>query len=185
MTPDFFPRALLGYAPALVLGAGASLVPARGNNWIGLAVLALSVPASPYLCAALPSVSFTLIALSALRLLAPGPRVRFGCAPLAAPVLAACLLYATALGWGAYDPYDLGFRARPLLAVLAVFGVVLAATGESAALALLAADLLAYAGGLYANLWDALIDPVLVLLAVTTLAARGWRLWVRGGAPAP
>ena len=42
-------------------------------------------------------------------------------------------------------------------------------------LLILALDLLAYAGGLFANLWSALIDPLLVLLAAL-VAVRGWVL---------
>jgi hypothetical protein len=105
-----------------------------------------------------------------LRLFAPNVRLRVGRAVLVALVAGAGVFYALALGFGPYDPYDLGFQARPLLAGLAVVGASLAMAGARAALALLAGDLLAYATGLYANLWDALFDPLLVAVAAAVLA---------------
>jgi hypothetical protein len=42
-------------------------------------------------------------------------------------------------------------------------------------LLILALDLAAYAGGLFANLWDALFDPLLVLLALA-LVVRQWAI---------
>lgn len=166
---------VLTFAPALALGAAATFLPLRRARWIGVVVCVAGLIAAPFLNAALPGPSFPLISLSALRLLAPDCSVRVGTFALAALVVASFLFYALALGVGPYDPYDLGFQARPLVVGLAGLGLILAATGERAALALLTGALLAYAGGLYANLWDAVIDPVLVLLALVTLAARVWR----------
>jgi len=165
---------ILSFAPALALGAAVSLLPLRGARWIGLAVCAAGAAGAPYLAAALPSLSFPLIALSVLRLLAPSVRARVGGAALVALAAAGCLLYATTLV-GPYDPYALGYQARPLIAALALAGAMLAAAGEVAALLLLSGALLAYAAGLYANLWDALIDPALVVVALVTLAGRAWR----------
>jgi hypothetical protein len=176
MTPGLLPalglESLLGAAPALVLGAGAASIPLHGRRWLGLAAFAAGLAAAPWLNAALPVLSFTLIALSALRLFAPDVKFRVGTGVLAALVPSACLFYAMALGWGPFDPYDLGFQARELVVALAALGLILAAAGEGAALTLLAASLLAYAAGLYANLWDALIDPVLILLALAALMSR-------------
>jgi hypothetical protein len=167
--------AVLSLAPALALGAAATFLPLRRARWIGLAVCAAGLGAAPWLAAALPSLSVPLVALSALRLFAPEVSARVGSAALAALVVAACVFYALALGVGPYDPYDLGFQARPLVAAVAALGVGLAVAGEGAALALLSGALMAYAAGLYANLWDALVDPVLVLVTVVTLVARAWR----------
>jgi hypothetical protein len=171
VTPAFLQDAL-AFAPALLPAAAASCLPLRGGRWIGLAVLAAGLGLAPYLSAAMPFVSFTLIQLCALRLLAPNSLLRIASPALAALVLTASVLYLLTLGIGPCDPYDLGFQARPLLMALALAGLILALSGEGAALALLAGDLLAYAAGLYANLWDALLDPLLVVLAIGVLAAR-------------
>jgi hypothetical protein len=160
------------FAPALALGAAASLLPLCRARWIGFGVCVLGLLAAPWLAAGLPCLSFPLIALSVLRLLAPKISLRVGTGALAALVVAACLFYALALGVGPYDPYNLGFQARPLVAALAGVGLVLAWAGERAALILLSGALLAYAAGFYVNLWDALIDPVLLLLAAVVLTTR-------------
>ncbi|MCW2274453.1 hypothetical protein GJ654_08825 [Rhodoblastus acidophilus] len=165
---------VLALGPALALGAAATFLPVRRARWIGFCVCVAGLFAAPWLAAALPSVSFPLIALSALRLLAPEISLPIGRVTLAALVGAGCLFYALALGLGPYDPYTLGFQARPLVAALAGVGMILVVTGERAALILLSGTLLAYAAGVYANLWDALIDPVLVLLAAVVLATRVW-----------
>ena len=38
---------------------------------------------------------------------------------------------------------------------------------------ILAIDLLAYASGVFANLWDVLLDPLLVLLALAIVTRHG------------
>jgi hypothetical protein len=163
------------FAPALALGAAASFLPLPRARWIGFGVFFLGLLAAPWLAAALPSLSFPLIALSVVRLIAPEIPMRVGTPTLAALVVVALLFHAMAtLGLGTYDPYTLGFQARPLVAALAGVGLVFARTGERAALILLSGALLAYAAGFYANLWDALFDPVLVLLAMAALAMRFW-----------
>lgn len=165
----------LRFAPALALGAAASYAPFAGRRWLGLAVVLAGVVAAPWLDAALPTVSFTLIQIAALRLLAPKLPVRVGTVALAGLAVAGSAYFAAALGLGPYDPYDAGFHPRALLAVVALVGLGASFAGERAALALLAGDLLAYALGLYANLLDAFVDPILILLVLVILAARRWR----------
>jgi hypothetical protein len=168
-------RAMTPFAPALALGAAATFLPFPRARWIGFGVCFLGLLGTPWLAAALPSLSFPLIAMSVVRLIAPEISLRVGTPTLAAVVVLACLFYALALGVGSFDPYNLGFQARPLVVALAGVGLILAWTGERAALFLLSGALLAYAAGVYANLWDALIDPILVLLTAVVLAARVWR----------
>lgn len=83
----------------------------------------------------------------------------------------AAVFYPLALGWGAFDPYGLGYRPWPLLLALLPLAAGLAWRRQDAWLLVLGVDLLAYATGLFGNLWDALIDPLLVLLALARLAA--------------
>lgn len=173
MTLEWVQEALR-FAPALALGAAASLAPVAGR-WLGFAVFFAGVLALPYLAAAAPGLSFTLIQLAALRLLAPRVRLRIATAALVVMALAGPAYFAAALGLGPTDPYDFGFHPRMLLGVVGLLGLGLAFAGERAALALLTGDLLAYALGFYANLLDALIDPVLILLVFIALGARAWR----------
>ncbi len=81
------------------------------------------------------------------------------------------MFYALALGIGPFDPFDIGYRPRPLLIGLALLGVVLAALGKKEIVVVLAIDIFAYAAGLFDNLWNALFDPVLVV-AATLQATR-------------
>ena len=62
-----------------------------------------------------------------------------------------------------------------MLAPLLAVGLALGWKRQTLWLLILALDLLAYAGGLFANLWSALIDPLLVLLAAL-VAVRAWVL---------
>ncbi len=162
---------LMHYAPAAVLGAALSLIPIRGRRWVGLAGLLAGIFAAPYLLAALPAASFTLIQIALYRL-AFLRALRVGSGVLALLALGGLAFEAAALGLGPIDPYDFGFHPRGLLAVLTLLGGFWAWRGERAALALLGADLLAYGAGLYDNLFDALFDPVLILLALAVLGLR-------------
>jgi hypothetical protein len=81
--------------------------------------------------------------------------------------------YATALGLGAFDPYALGYQPWAPLALLVPVGIALCWKRQDVWLLILTLDLAAYAGGLFANLWDALFDPLLVLLALIVVS-RPW-----------
>jgi hypothetical protein len=88
-------------------------------------------------------------------------------------LLLALPLYAGIAGWLPLDAYALGYRPLPLLAALLPVGLALWWRRRDDWLLLIAIDLAAYAGGLYANLWDALLDPLLALLAGAVLIRRG------------
>lgn len=108
---------LMHYAPAAVLGAALSLIPIRGRRWVGLAGLLAGIFAAPYLLAALPAASFTLIQIALYRL-AFLRALRVGSGVLALLALGGLAFEAAALGLGPIDPYDFGFHPRGLLAVL-------------------------------------------------------------------
>ena len=84
------------------------------------------------------------------------------------------MLYPLSLGLGPFDPFDLGYRPLPLLLLLAPLGFWLAWRRQDAALTLLGFDLLAYASGLFDNLWNACMDPLLVVVSILALL-RGLR----------
>jgi hypothetical protein len=63
----------------------------------------------------------------------------------------------------------MGFQPQPLLAALVPVAGWLAWRRQEAWLMVLGLDLFAYAGGLFANLWDAFLDPVLLVVAAVAL----------------
>lgn len=162
-------------AHALVFGALAALLPLgtlRPRAALAATAVALLVGIAPFMLAVFGPPSLTLLLLALLQLAQRTP------SPLsyrAALCLLACAipLLLTALGWGPLDLHALGYRPWPAVAALLPLGLVLWWKRLDAWLIILALDLLAYAGGVFANLWDALLDPLLILLA-TAVAARQW-----------
>lgn len=88
-------------------------------------------------------------------------------------LLFSLLFYAATLGWGSFDPYALGYQPRILLFVLIPLGGLLWLNKVNIWLGVLAIDLLGYASGLFPNLWDALFDLLLVLIALIVVG-RQW-----------
>lgn len=95
----------------------------------------------------------------------------------------AMVLYPMALGIGNYDTYAIGFRPWVLLTLVAVLGVL--ATQRQYWLS--ATTLALVLGGYWfkvldsQNLWDYLLDPILVIFAVTYLIRYAYpvRIWQR------
>jgi hypothetical protein len=116
----------------------------------------------------------TLVALAVLQLAdkTPSPlsyRPALGLLAFALP------FYAASLGLGSFDPYALGYQPTLLLAALLPLGLALWWKRRDLWLAILAIDLAGYASGVFANLWDVLLDPLLVLLALI-LVLRQWAI---------
>lgn len=99
---------------------------------------------------------------------------------------AALLLYPSALGWGDWDAYRLGWGTPGMLLVLLVLSLVCWLRGLRLLPMLVAAALLAWSAGLLesSNLWDYLMDPWLSMAAlvycakaviVKLLKLSGWR----------
>lgn len=82
-------------------------------------------------------------------------------------VLAAVLLYPTALGWGDFDAYRPGWGSPAMLAGLLVLSVAGWLLNFRLLPLLIAAAMLAWVAGLMesANLWDYLMDPWLAVTA--------------------
>lgn len=103
-----------------------------------------------------------------------------GATPLLTPRVATGLLgwaavfYPTALGFGPVDPYALGYAAWPVAVLTLPLAALAWQQRRPAWLVVLGIDLLGYASGCFGNLWDALADPVLILLALI-VAAVDWR----------
>lgn len=162
-------------AHALVFGALAALLPLgplRPRAALAATASALLVGIAPFMLAIFGPPSLTLLLLALLQLANRTP------SPLSYRPALCLLAFATpflltALGWGAVDPHALGYRPAPLVAALLPLGLVLWWKRLDTWLLILALDLLAYGGGVFANLWDALLDPLLILLAATVVA-RQW-----------
>lgn len=120
--------------------------------------------------------SFTLVQLALLRLLQLPPPAAPGRWPGSLLCLAALGFYATALGLGSIDPYAWGLPTHPLqkllLLALLLLALRLYLQRQSGWLWILSLDLMAYTLGLYGNLWDALFDPLLVLLLAWAMAPK-------------
>lgn len=161
-------------AHAVIFGALAALVPLgdlRARVALAASTLALLVGIAPGMHAYFGTPSLTLLVLAVLQLAGKTPsplnyRPALGLLAFAVP------FYAASLGFGSFDPYTLGYQPAPLLAALLPIGLALWWKRLDVWLAILAIDLAGYASGVFANLWDVLLDPLLVLLALIVVARQ-------------
>jgi ABC-type amino acid transport system permease subunit len=155
-------------AHALIFGALTALAPLgdmRARVALAATTLALVVGIAPGMHAFFGTPSLTLLALAVLQLADKTPSP-LGYRPALGLLAFAMPFYAASLGLGSFDPYALGYQPALLLAVLLPLGLALWWKRQDVWLATLAADLAGYASGVFANLWDVLLDPLLVLLAL-------------------
>ena len=153
------PRRLAGLVLPLCLAA---LIPFDG-------VSAIMVSRSLWGDPSITSLQLLVIALA-------GARPAALCQDWLPPALIAATgsaFYALALGSGPFDPYRYGYQPVILVVLLALAALYLWRRGQSLWLWLLVIDLLAFALGLpeSTNLWDTLLDPLLIL-ACGVLAVR-------------
>jgi hypothetical protein len=154
-------------AHGLIFGALASLLPLgilRPKAALTATLIALIAGIAPVMHAVFGTPSVTLLMLAILQLPAR-PITPLGYHGALGLLAFAALFYPAALGWGNFDPYVLGYQPWILLGLLAPLGIVLWLRRMHAWLLILAANLAAYASGIFANLWDVLLDPLLVFLA--------------------
>lgn len=162
-------------AHGLIFGALAALLPfgaLRARVALAATTLAMLVGIAPAMHGAFGPPSPTLLALAVLQL-AGRPRSPLDARAALAVLLLAGPLYAGTAGWLPFDAYALGYQPWPLLGALLVAGLALWRLGRDDWLLLIALGLAAYGGGLFANLWDALLDPLLALLAGAVLIRHG------------
>ena len=141
---------------------------------VGLAAtaLALLVGIAPLLHGWFGPPSLTLLQLALLQL--AGRSSPLSLRPAGGLLVCIVGVYGLALvGSAPFDPYRLGFQPSALLAALLAVGLLLYWRRRYDWLLILAVDLFAYAAGLFANLWDALLDPLLGLLALGVVARHG------------
>jgi len=162
---------------ALCIAAVATLIPGRmwhRRLWAGLALAASLIPlpggdsAAMWLHALIgtPSATLFMLALLACLGLRPG---RLEMPVRIAFLLIALEFYVLALGVGQLDVYGVGYRSGLLIVALFPVGLWLFHRRRSSWLMILTAALLSYAVGIHANLWDALFDPLVCVLALLSL----------------
>lgn len=161
-------------AHGLLFGALAALLPLgelRPRAALAATAIALIAGIAPVMHGFFGAPSLTLLQLALLQLAnrTPSP---FGVRQAGGLLLCALPFYLTTGGWGPFDPYGLGYQPWALLAALVPLAGALAWRGQSVWLWILAIDLAGFACGLFANLWDALFDPLLALLALIMVGRR-------------
>lgn len=164
-------------AHALIFGALAAwlpLGPLRARAALAATAVALIGGIAPLLHGSFGAPSLTLLQLALLQLAGRTPSP-LGWRPALGLLLFALLFYPLALGWGSFDPYTLGYQPAALLAALLPLAGVLWWRRRDDWLLILSIDLAAYAGGLFDNLWDALVDPLLILLALVVVGRQAVR----------
>jgi hypothetical protein len=164
--------ALYGFlAHGIVFGAIIMLLP-FGDRRLMIALAAIPVALATGIAAFMHGVagapSLTLLALAVWQLAAIKPAPLTYRPALILPVLA-IPFYAMALGLGPLDPYASGYHPLPLLAASLPLAALLWWRRLDYWLLILALDLAGYASGLFANLWDALFDPLLVFVALAVV----------------
>lgn len=165
-------------AHGVIFGALVTLLPLgelRPRAALAATTIALLAGIAPWLNASFgpPSIPLLMVAIYALQPKRTSPMDQ---ASSLALLLAGLAIYGS-LPLSGIDFYALGLQPRPLLAALLPIGIILWLRQRNDWLLILSLALLAYATGLFPNLWQALIDPLLLLLALVQIVRRqtiGW-----------
>ena len=148
------------------------VVVVAGFALLWLPVGAAQLPVLAFVRGVSSDLSMTLVALACLglgRCLSglPDMAQRERLALHMALVVAAAVLYPTALGWGDWDAYQPGWGSLGMLGILLMLSLAFWISGLRLLPALVGLALLAWSLGLMesGNLWDYLLDPWLAVLA--------------------
>lgn len=149
----------------------------RQKAALAATALALLAGIAPLMHGTFGTPSLTLLQLALLQLAGRTPSP-FSFRPACGLLLFAALFYPAALGLGGFDPYAIGYQPWPLLVALIPLAAILWWRRLDSWLLILALDLAGYASGVFANLWDVLFDPLLVLLALAIVCRQGLRRFI-------
>jgi hypothetical protein len=166
---------------SLIVGAFVSMMPIPARRPAGVLAGVVSLFTLAPAIAGLvgpPSVTLTQIAL--LQLCGQQQLIAKETTAAALLVIIALIFYPLALGLGPFDPFDMGYRPKLILLAIVPIGIALIISRKHVLLSIGAVDLLAYALGLFDNLWNVFFDPVLVFVCcVHLLKVAGRRLICR------
>jgi len=164
-------------AHGLIFGALVVLLPLgplRARAALAATTLALLTGIAPAMHGFFGTPSVTLLLLAILQLAGKTPSP-LSERPALGLLIFAALFYPAALGLGPFDPYAGGYQPWMLLAASIPVAAALFWRRLDTWLIILALDLAAYSTGIFANLWDVLIDPLLVLTALAISLRRAYR----------
>ena len=162
-------------AHGLIFGALATFLPLgilRQRAAMAATALALLAGIAPFMHGTFGTPSVTLLLLAIYRLAGREPSP-LSYRPALGLLIFSLPFYAAALGVGDFDPYTLGYQPFGMLMALIPFAATLLWRRQTIWLLILSIDLAAYASGIFANLWDVLLDPLLVLLALIIVCRQG------------
>ena len=169
------PTAIYGFlAHSIILGAFVALLPIGGTQrTLGLIAIpvALGAGVASFMHGVIGTPSLTLLALAICQL-ARGTASPLSYRAALTLLTFAIPFYAMALGVGPFDPYALGYQPFSMLVASIPLAAMLWWHRLGCWLLILALDLAGYASGLFANLWDVLFDPLLVLVALASVVRQ-------------
>jgi hypothetical protein len=167
---------------SLLVGAGVSLLPIPARRLAGgLAAIVSLFTLAPAVAGFVGPSSATLTQVALLQLCGQKDLIARETIAAALLVLLALIFYPLSLGLGPFDPFDIGYRPKLILLAMIPIGIALIVHRKHVLLFIGAVDLLAYALGLFDNLWSALFDPVLVVVCCACLAKTAVCRWMRRG----
>ena len=159
---------------SLLVGACVSMLPIPARRPAGVLAGVLSLfTLAPAIAGLIGPPSVTLTQIALLQLCGQRDLVARETTAAALLVIFALVFYPLSLGLGPFDPFDIGYRPKLILLALVPIGVALIIHRKHVLLTIGAVDLLAYASGLFENLWNAFFDPVLVIVCCVFLAKMG------------
>lgn len=167
---------------SLLVGACVSMLPIPARRSAGvLAGIVSFFTLAPAIAGLVGPPSVTLTQVALLQLCGQQHLVARETTAALCLVILALIFYPLSLGLGPFDPFDIGYRPKLLLVAIVPIGIALIIHRKHVLLSIGAVDLLAYALGLFDNLWSALFDPVLVVVCCAFLVKTAACRWIRGG----
>lgn len=159
--------ALYGQISAsLLVGAAVSFLPIRRCSLAGMLAAAVAlVSVAPLIYGVTGPLSFTLTQLALLKVCGDRFVPKQSLVATGLFIVFAAAFYPLALGLGPFDPFDLGYRPKMLLIIMVPIALWLALSFGPILVVIVGFDLIAYGAGLFDNLWSALFDPILVVVA--------------------
>ena len=153
-------------AHALIFGAIAAWLPLgilRQKAALTATAMSLLVGIAPVMHGVFAPPSVSLLTLAVLQLAGKTPSP-LSPRPAMAILAFATVFYTASWGVGPFDLYGTGYQPAPVLLALIPLALFLWVRRMPMGLLVLTLDLAAYATGIFPNLWDVLIDPLLVAL---------------------